>query len=426
MGTKHSALTGAELHYPFYSGLDANKPASPTVNDWYWATDTNILYRCLVAGTWVDAFAGRPKKNWLRNGLGEVSRISAHTLVKDVYETVADRWYGMATGTAVSAGTLTQDTASNCGGRTLTGIKFSGMTLTGTGIIYLRQRIEARDAVKLKNQTVSFGCRCYHTVGSAINYTVYFNKANASDDFSAVTAISNSGAISVPDTTATVLKYEAVALGDCSNGLEVIIKVEPGAITTKNFEFTELQLEIGNKISEFNFKPIKRPGMELIYSTILTSAVTSVDITGLNGNDDTDYELIVRAVNAYNGVATVDLTFNNVGGTSYGYQSVVGESTTVSASSPAGSASQSFLYFGGLHYWGVAHMKIHAKTSADSNFARLGFIQSLQGGGADVVDLFHFGFVFNDYTNNITSMKLTASQANAIHEGTTIELWAKR
>ncbi len=43
-------------------------------------------------------------------------------------------------------------------------------------------------------------------------------------------------------------------MGDCSNGIEIEIKIECGAITTKDFELTEMQLELGSKASEFNYR----------------------------------------------------------------------------------------------------------------------------------------------------------------------------
>jgi len=37
-------------------GLDASKPAVPVVNDMYLATDTTKIYRCFVAGNWVQVY----------------------------------------------------------------------------------------------------------------------------------------------------------------------------------------------------------------------------------------------------------------------------------------------------------------------------------------------------------------------------------
>jgi hypothetical protein len=191
------------------------------------------------------------KQNFLDNGGMQVyQRASAYTLAKDVYGFSVDRWAGMATGTAVSAGTLTQETASTLNNSGFA-VKFSGATLTGTGILYLRQRIASQDAKKLKNQSVAIQFKVKHDVGSAINYTIFARKADADNDFTTATNISNSGAISVATATDTIIKYENVALGDCSNGLEIEVRVECGAITTKNFEVSNAKLEIGSICTDF-------------------------------------------------------------------------------------------------------------------------------------------------------------------------------
>jgi hypothetical protein len=211
--------------------------------------------------TWMDIPSGR---NAIINGDCRVNqRVTAYTLVKDVYTwdvndlTGPDRHEGMATGTAVIAGTWGQSTTCVAGNSGY-GFKFAGVTLTGTGVLYPRHRIEAKDAARFKNMIASFSVKVYHDVGSNINYTIYVRKANAADNFSAVTAISNSGAISVPTATPTTLKYEAVAMGDVSNGIEIEIKIEAGAITLKNFCQTELQLELGTVATAFECQPYAR------------------------------------------------------------------------------------------------------------------------------------------------------------------------
>lgn len=220
-------------------GTDGETTKAPTSNAFY---DANQL---------------RGFKNLIINGCARVNqRVTAYTLVKDAYcwdssdLYGADRFEGMATGTLVSAGTFGQTTSPNCGS-TGHAFKFSGVTLTGTGIIYIRYRMEAEDAALIANKTMSFNCKVYQDTGGAINYTVYINKADSADDFSAVTAISNSGAVSIPDSTETDLPYLAIAMGACGNGVEIEIKVECGAITTKNFEFTDIQFELGSVATEF-------------------------------------------------------------------------------------------------------------------------------------------------------------------------------
>jgi hypothetical protein len=206
-----------------------------------------------------EEFVGRslPNRNAIINGDCRVNqRGTAYTLVKDAYSwdsdnlTGPDRHEGMATGTAVSAGTFGQSTSS-LAGTSGYGFHFSGVTLTGTGIIYQRGRIEAKDAARFKNQTASFSCKVYQDTGGAVNFTIYIRKANSADNFAAVTAIGNSGAVSIPDSTDTALKYEAISMGDCSAGIEYEIKGEVGAITTKNVYISEIQLEIGSVATAF-------------------------------------------------------------------------------------------------------------------------------------------------------------------------------
>ena len=193
-------------------------------------------------------------KNFLYNPLGQVDTAGAdYTLVKDTYGSRADNWDGMATGTAVSAGVLTITEAANTG-RTGWAMKFAGVTLTGSGVLNLRQRLYSEDASKLKNQSISFQAYTYHDIGVAKNYKIFYRKADVKDNFSAVTEIANSGNISVPDTTSTQITDENVSLGDCSNGLEIEIEITTGAIPTKNVELTEMQLEISTTATNFEYR----------------------------------------------------------------------------------------------------------------------------------------------------------------------------
>jgi hypothetical protein len=194
-------------------------------------------------------------RNAVINGTGVIKQRPDFTLVKDVYGFGTDRFQGMATGTAVSAGTFGQTAAANCG-RTGYAHKFTGVTLSGVGIIYLRHRIESADARVFKNQTASLSFKTYQNTGVAINYTAYLRKADVADVFTAVTAIANSVSASVPNSAATTIKFEGVSMGDCSNGIEIEIKIECGEITTKAFEITEVQLEVGSKASAFQFLPV--------------------------------------------------------------------------------------------------------------------------------------------------------------------------
>lgn len=55
---QHNTLVGADLHQPFRSGTYANIPGTCVVGDWYWATDTGKLYKCLTTNIWTQFSAG--------------------------------------------------------------------------------------------------------------------------------------------------------------------------------------------------------------------------------------------------------------------------------------------------------------------------------------------------------------------------------
>lgn len=201
-----------------------------------------------------DVFVGLAGKNkGVNGGCAIHQEAQAFTLVKDAYKWACDMMQGMATGAAVSAGTVDRIVNSTIG-RTGNAIKFAGVSLAGAGEIYLRWAIESAAAKLLKNQNASFSCKALHDAGANVNYTVFIGKPAAADNFlGTITAIANSGALSKASGAGFDLKFENVGMGDCSNGIEVKIKVEPGTITLKNFEFAELQIEEGSVATQFEF-----------------------------------------------------------------------------------------------------------------------------------------------------------------------------
>jgi len=113
--------------------------------------------------------------------------------------------------------------------------------------------MEAKDAIKLKNQLGSFQIAVWHDVGSSVNYTIIIRKPTAADNFTSTTVINTGSPASVPTSTATVLSTPAggISLGDISNGLEIEVQAVCGAVTTRNFDFVEWQLEEGPSITPF-------------------------------------------------------------------------------------------------------------------------------------------------------------------------------
>ena len=76
----------------------------------------------------------------------------------------------MKCGGTVGAGTIAQGTAI---GKNLTSAKAAGTTLTGSGAVYAKVFIEAKEAIKFKNLTASFSLQVKHDVGSNVNYYIY-------------------------------------------------------------------------------------------------------------------------------------------------------------------------------------------------------------------------------------------------------------
>ena len=209
--------------------------------------NTNFLQQANISG-----HSPVNHKNYIINGDCKVAQYPDYTLVKDAYSFgKIDRMAVMATGTAVSAGSVTQSSFS---GKDY--LKFNQVTLTGTGELYVRHRIESRDARIFKDNKASFQVSVFHNVGSDTTFTVTVRKADAEDDFSAVTDISNDGGTAISDSAETVIKYENIDMGSCENGIEIEIKIDAGAITTKDFLIRKFQFELGEIATEFESEPI--------------------------------------------------------------------------------------------------------------------------------------------------------------------------
>lgn len=201
-----------------------------------------------IQNTFIGPYSNRNLyDNAIVNSGCSVSQRAAPNLSTAYQYGAVDRFAGKATGTAVSAGTISQST-SPLAVQEGFALKFAGVTITGAGIVFARYRMEAKDAVLLKGKALSFRCRVYHDVGTSVNYNIYLNKPTVADNFASVTAIANSGNQAVATATATEIKFENIAagnIGDISNGLEIEIQVACGAVTLKNFEFSQFLLNLG-------------------------------------------------------------------------------------------------------------------------------------------------------------------------------------
>ena len=121
--------------------------------------------------------------------------------------------------------------------------------------MWWRHRIEARDALRLRNAPAVVSARTYHDVGTAVSYTLTVNKPNAADDFSAVTQIAT-GTAPIANASNADLTLTVADMGDCSNGLEILIKATYGAVSNKWFYLGDLQLEPGATRTAFERRPM--------------------------------------------------------------------------------------------------------------------------------------------------------------------------
>ncbi|MEI8395905.1 MAG: hypothetical protein WCF85_14285 [Rhodospirillaceae bacterium] len=161
----------------------------------------------------------------------------------------------VAAGGTVSAGTIVQASGVTSLSKSGYACQVQSATLTGAGTISWRHRIEARNAIALANGAAMVTARTYHDVGVSVTYTITVNKPTAADNFSSVTQIAT-GTVSVANATNADLSLAVGAMGDCSNGIEIITSAACGAITTKNFYLGDLQLVAGSLALPMMLRPV--------------------------------------------------------------------------------------------------------------------------------------------------------------------------
>lgn len=156
---------------------------------------------------------------------------------------------------SVSAGTIKQVTSAFSLSATGAACFVENATLTGSGAILFRRRIEAKDAALFYNKPAYFSARTYHDSGATRNCVMTIRKANAADDFSSTTLIATETDTVADDTNASI-GMAINNMGDCRNGIEIEVKIECGAVTTKDFFMAEQQLSIGDVQRPFEVRPI--------------------------------------------------------------------------------------------------------------------------------------------------------------------------
>jgi hypothetical protein len=163
--------------------------------------------------------------------------------------------------------------------------------------------------------------------------------------------------------------------------------------------------------------------MRLIYETDITTAVSTLSITGLNGDSDIEYVIKARFVNQ--GASTTDywMSANGDTTTNYGYRAfyatnagaVTNDSNDISGAFLIGSQTVS----GGLCF---TVTELYAKSGyrriAQNKFSSYGSTTAYMNSS---------GFSYwNNTGSNLTTLTITGTTTNVIGSGSHIEVWARK
>ncbi len=219
----------------------------------------------------------------------------------------------------------------------------------------------------------------------------------------------------------------AIALGLIAGGLLAV------AVTGTFNTFTSGNVMKASDINA-NFASLKtaiegiptQKAMRLIYENDVTSTTTSVNITGLDGNTDVEYEIKVRMVSG-SAAGTIDYYFQpNSDSTTGNYRerNIYADNATAPTASAA-NTNPGLYICGGYNGSGAI---CHGKTIfyAKSGFMRSSLNQSIVFISNSSWSSWNRHGIWTDTGNNVTSINITSTQTNGIGAGSRIEVWARR
>jgi hypothetical protein len=161
---------------------------------------------------------------------------------------------------------------------------------------------------------------------------------------------------------------------------------------------------------------------EKIYENILVSATTSITISGLDGNTDEEYKILVRPINGYNGNCGYYIRPNNDSGANYGYQNIYASNTSVGGGRAGGNTGFLINAADSLNRISLYNAILMAK----SGYVRTLMLENVcsVNGTAILFNTFE-GWSWNNTADNITSLVIIATQTDGLGIGSVIELWRK-
>lgn len=160
-------------------------------------------------------------------------------------------------------------------------------------------------------------------------------------------------------------------------------------------------------------------GFKKIYDNTLSSAASSVTISGLDGDNDEVY--LLRVVGKGTASASIRLRFNNDSGANYGLQYLTASNTTLTAGRSTSSTAMAIASVDASS--GVAYGE--AFICAKSGKVRTLLISHTERVNGSTIDtLQNKAQSWNNMSSNITALVISASSGN-MDVGTRIELWRK-
>jgi hypothetical protein len=164
--------------------------------------------------------------------------------------------------------------------------------------------------------------------------------------------------------------------------------------------------------------------MQLIFETDITEATNSVTVSGLNGDQDIEYKIIARMRSEASSTGYYFIRPNNDVGQNYGYQEVWGEDSTAKALRKSDKTGLKIgFYHGGIGELGLSNTILFAKTG----YERTSVSYILQSGnGTLILDAAVNACIWNNTSDNITSIVIVSEHSNGIGVGSHIEVWARR
>ncbi len=198
-------------------------------------------------------------KNRIINGLCTVQQRAAVTISGAYQYGVVDRWAASGGGTP-TAGSITSFAA---GSSTLSGqaLAITNYSSSGTGTVpTVQQRIEQKNCFDLRSSTVTISALVYQDTGTTITYAFNLAKFGSVDVYSGATSLGSATMqqATVPSGVWTrIIGTFTFGANDCSNGIAVGITSNSynTTITTKNFYYSEMQLEKGSVMTSFDYRP---------------------------------------------------------------------------------------------------------------------------------------------------------------------------